>query len=352
MASTQLVASPPKTNPLRVEWIDVARGVGILLVVFGHTLRGLVRSSIIPSSGWAAAVDEWIYAFHMPLFFCLSGLFAPRLAARGFRAILLDRLTGIVYPYFLWSVLQTVVQIGLSRFTNNPAGLTDLTRIPYEPNMQFWFLYALFLISLGYALFVKLGLPGWVILALGLLILLVPDLGLMRLWSPIGDFKRNFVYYALGATLAGLIHFVKLPRPTVAIVALVAFGFMTALVVTGQPHGVLLALSCALIGILGSLALAMSLTGVPGLSFLSRWGECSLQIYVAHTLSSAGFRIFLQRVCKVQDPVVHLVGGTLVGILIPLALVELCDRLDFKYLFSLRPSRPRPAHAPATLQRP
>jgi fucose 4-O-acetylase-like acetyltransferase len=349
MTSPQFVASASKPNATRVEWIDVARGLGILLVVFGHTLRGLVRSSILPSTGWSAAVDTWIYAFHMPLFFCLSGLFAPRLAARSWGTILWDRMTGIVYPYFVWSVLQTVVQIGLSKFTNNPADLKDLARIPYEPNMQFWFLYALFLISLGYALLVKLRVPAWAMLALGLVILLGPDMGLMGFWSPIGDFKRNFVYYVLGATLAGFTHVVKLPRATAAGVALIGFGIMTALVMTRPPLGMLLPLLCALIGIVGSMALAMSLTRVPNLGFLRRWGEYSLQIYVAHTLSSAGFRIFLQRVFKVQDPVVHLIGGTLVGILIPLLLIEVCDRLGFRYLFSLRPSRPaaRLAAAPS-----
>jgi fucose 4-O-acetylase-like acetyltransferase len=46
-------------RPKRIAWIDVARGIGILLVVLGHLESGL--SSRI------------IYAFHMPFFFFLSG---------------------------------------------------------------------------------------------------------------------------------------------------------------------------------------------------------------------------------------------------------------------------------------
>jgi len=45
----------------RLEWIDVARGIGIIAVVVGHVwTRGGLRDAM--------------YSFHMPLFFLLSGL--------------------------------------------------------------------------------------------------------------------------------------------------------------------------------------------------------------------------------------------------------------------------------------
>lgn len=45
----------------RIEWIDVAKGIAILLMVAGHTT--------IPKS-----ISNFIWAFHMPLFFIASGL--------------------------------------------------------------------------------------------------------------------------------------------------------------------------------------------------------------------------------------------------------------------------------------
>ena len=42
--------------------IDIARGIACLLVIIGHI-------SSTPSQ-----VNVWIYAFHMPLFFIISGL--------------------------------------------------------------------------------------------------------------------------------------------------------------------------------------------------------------------------------------------------------------------------------------
>lgn len=41
-------------------WIDVLKGIGIILVVIGH---------ISLDNG----MSNWIYTFHMPMFFALSG---------------------------------------------------------------------------------------------------------------------------------------------------------------------------------------------------------------------------------------------------------------------------------------
>ena len=43
----------------RIGWIDTAKGIGLLCVILGHLS--------IPY------LDMWIYFFHMPLFFFLSG---------------------------------------------------------------------------------------------------------------------------------------------------------------------------------------------------------------------------------------------------------------------------------------
>ena len=45
---------------MRESWIDVLKGIGIILVVIGHTS---MENPLV----------KWIYVFHMPLFFALSG---------------------------------------------------------------------------------------------------------------------------------------------------------------------------------------------------------------------------------------------------------------------------------------
>jgi fucose 4-O-acetylase-like acetyltransferase len=48
------------TNNKRIEWIDCAKGITILLVIISHTVSGILRGTI--------------FSFHMPLFFILSSL--------------------------------------------------------------------------------------------------------------------------------------------------------------------------------------------------------------------------------------------------------------------------------------
>jgi fucose 4-O-acetylase-like acetyltransferase len=46
----------------RIAWIDIAKGIGILLVIIGH----------MPS--FPEWIRAWIFSFHMPLFFSFQGM--------------------------------------------------------------------------------------------------------------------------------------------------------------------------------------------------------------------------------------------------------------------------------------
>lgn len=54
----------------RLEWIDIARGIGILTVILGHALTTVIREN----HAWAKVLYDLIYYFHMNLMFFISGL--------------------------------------------------------------------------------------------------------------------------------------------------------------------------------------------------------------------------------------------------------------------------------------
>ena len=54
----------------RIEWIDRAKGIGIILVILGHSI-------------FLEIFKILIYSFHMPLFFSYQGISARR-AWRGY----------------------------------------------------------------------------------------------------------------------------------------------------------------------------------------------------------------------------------------------------------------------------
>lgn len=145
--------------PARMVWLDRAKGLGIVLVVTGHALGGLIDSPLGAGlTGFRAALFA-IYTFHMPLFLFLAGLLVRPRLERGRSAFLRALAPAVVWPYFLWSIVQFSVIWTLGSAVNRPAGpwLPAVLALPWRPQAQFWFLYALFWMHLSAAALV----PRW-----------------------------------------------------------------------------------------------------------------------------------------------------------------------------------------------
>ena len=57
------------TQQPRIDFIDIAKGIAIILVVYGHCLRGLASANVVSTNSWLIITDYTIYTFHMPVFF-------------------------------------------------------------------------------------------------------------------------------------------------------------------------------------------------------------------------------------------------------------------------------------------
>lgn len=78
----------------RARWIDAAKGLGIALIVFGH-----IFSTVTPPR-----VYEYIYAFHVPLFFFLSGV-TLRPGSDTLNAVVGKKVRTLLVPYLWYSLL-------------------------------------------------------------------------------------------------------------------------------------------------------------------------------------------------------------------------------------------------------
>lgn len=81
----------------RDQLIDSVKGVGILLVVIGHHL--LETEPVI----------KWIYSFHMPLFFIISGILSVLRYEKGtdsLREYVARKARTLLYPYVTFSLLN------------------------------------------------------------------------------------------------------------------------------------------------------------------------------------------------------------------------------------------------------
>lgn len=78
----------------RILWIDYAKSICIYLVLLGHAHA-------------SQPVTDFIYTFHMPLFFFLSGCLFSFEKHPNFKEFAIKRFKGLMVPY-LWINLITI----------------------------------------------------------------------------------------------------------------------------------------------------------------------------------------------------------------------------------------------------
>lgn len=348
--ATTTIAS--NSEHARRDWIDRARGFGILLVVIGHALRGLCTAKLLSRSGITLVVDRAIYSFHMPLFFCVAGLFLIPRDCRSPGKVAKHHVIRLGYPYLIWASLQMLVQSALSHYTNTPAHLTDLWRLTCAPPMQFWFLYALLLQALAACLLMYLGVGRGGILALACALLVTEPYVSLGSWGLLYQARNAFVFTALGiwlGTRPRLTALERVPRWACACVAALGFAVVAGNALLRTEPDRLQAFAIACTGIAATFALASCWprpTASTTARVLASWGRASLAIFVAHTMASASVRIVLQKLLRVDNPGVHVVFGIAAGMAAPLALWWASQRFELPFLFEWRPL---PRRAPATI---
>lgn len=321
-------------------WVDLARGIGILLVVYGHISRGLYNANML--GGWTAyeLLDSIIYCFHMPLFFFLSGLyFYPALNKYGRAGLVREKLASLAYPYLLWSLLQGGLELLAARYTNGQTSLADLYSILWRPHAQFWFLYILLLLSLLMAGLSPLRPAATVWLLPVALICWFSQL--WQHWSFPLDFLVNYwLYFLLGCLAPAAVPLIR--RYVWATVLASSSAF---LLLTWYFHGPLqllfsayswLHLPLAIAGILMVCSICMLAERLlqrpdpgkqPGwVSALQTLGVCSMPVFLMHILVGSGVRIVLAKLFHIQQAWLHLGLGLLLACWLPVLLYRAVQR--------------------------
>ena len=142
----------------RTDWVDYAKGVGIILVVYAHLLSSAFNAGVAIPQPFFLLSDSAVYSFHMPLFFFLSGLFVSEsYAKRSTWAFCKNKIILLAYPYLVWSLLQGTAELLFSNQSHRGMSLNNITSIPYIPLAQYWFLYALLLMFIVFSVLSKSG---------------------------------------------------------------------------------------------------------------------------------------------------------------------------------------------------
>jgi fucose 4-O-acetylase-like acetyltransferase len=321
------------SNSTQYEWVNYAKGIGIILVVYGHVARGVFNAGITEDEKLFRLVDAVIYSFHMPLFFFISGLFfLNSLNKRGVKGLVSSKLGTIVYPYILWSLIQGGLAYSLQNITNYKTTISDVLSLLWLPQDQFWFLYALFVVFIFYALAYSL-LRNVIALFVLSLLLYIFKADLSIGWS-VANAAINFgIYFCAGMLFS---HF-KANEFKVSygwlLASLLVFVISQFCFHNQFYTGDLAKLMMAFVGV--GMVILLSKLLDQRFHLLGLLGRCSLEIYLVHVIFGSGFRIFMQYCFNIENSVFHLVLGTLIGVFISLLFAEAVKRMQFNFLFSM-----------------
>jgi uncharacterized membrane protein YcfT len=338
----------------RVDWVDVAKGICIIMVVMMHSTLGVEKA--VGETGWLGTVVEFARPFRMPDFFLIAGLFLSRRIDAPWRLYLDRKVLHFVYFYALWLTIQFAFKAPGIQAEVGWNGLAREYLVAFiEPWGTLWFIYHLALFMLVVRLLKNVP---WLIVWLGAAALEVAPIHTGSIL--IDEFASRFVYFYSGYIFAryvfALADEAAGDRAT-ALTSLALWGILNGLLVFhgyGDFPGVGLALGFA--GALAIVAAATALATVPYVSWALRWlGENSIVVYLAFFLPMAVSRTLILKTGLVTDVGTVSALVTLAGITGPIVLYALIQWTGVgKFLFERpiwaridQPYRRREAMVPA-----
>jgi uncharacterized membrane protein YcfT len=318
-------------QPGRIEWVDYAKGICIVMVVMMHSVLGVELAQ--RQTGFMHALVVFAKPFRMPDFFLISGLFLSVVIDRDWRTFLDRKLVHFAYFYVLWVTIQFgfkapafAAETGWSH-----AGLLYLESF-IEPFGTLWFIYLLpvfFVVT-------KATRQAPPLLIWGLAALL-EIFHIATGWTVIDEFCARFVYFYSGYLFADYVFALSdraRARPLLALAALLLWTLLNgSLVRFGLAEGPLISLALGLAGACAIVTVGTLLARAQWLKFLRFCGEHSIVIYLAFFLPMAATRTLLLRLAIVQDVGTVSLLVTIVALFGALAIWQIALKAGANFLF-------------------
>jgi fucose 4-O-acetylase-like acetyltransferase len=337
-------AGGAKVKTSRISWVDHARGIAIMLVVYRHVVIGLKRSGVAISDTMYN-VQEVFYNFRMPVFFILSGIFvAGSLCKRSRIEVLKDRAATVLWPYLVWGVIMVSLEIFFSRFANSQRQWTDLFDIIIQPRGidHLWYLFALFNTSALYLLISKLLKNQWLHGGLAIVLHAVTFMAFLQGNSLVSDAFYFYPYFYIGTLLSPLL---LNKEKSGALLKFSNLLWLFPLFLVGQwfwfQHREETKTYFPLFFIINLLAcyfvyIIAHRIEQKGHDWLSWLGKYSLYIYILHVPVAAVLRNIMAHSHLTLNSWVLIFICWIGGVLIPVGLYTSLKRFGFGRLFSLK----------------
>ncbi|MCP3474037.1 acyltransferase family protein [Bradyrhizobium sp. CCGUVB1N3] len=320
-----------RTSPARLDWVDYAKGICIVMVVMMHSVLGVELAAGEP--GFMHGLVAFAKPFRMPDFFLISGLFLPLVIDRDWRIYLDRKVVHFAYFYVLWVTIQFGFKAPAfaAETSWRDAGLLYLESF-VEPFGTLWFIYLLPIFFIVTKLTRRI--PP---LAIWLAAALLETARIATGWTAIDEFCARFVYFYSGYLFAA--HVFALSdrarrHPALALAALGAWALVNAgLVARGASEWPMISLLLGFSGAVAIVTMGTLLAHARRLNFLRFCGEHSIVIYLAFFLPMAATRTLLLRTGIIPDIGTMSLIVTIAGVIGALLIWQAALRLHAYFLF-------------------
>jgi uncharacterized membrane protein YcfT len=332
MTSATGTLSKPGIAKPRVEWVDYAKGICIILVVMMHSTLGVEKA--LGVAGHLNSFIEWARPFRMPDFFLISGLFLSRRIDGNWRDYLDKKVIHFGYFYVLWYTIQFMLKghgfyqdLGL-------AGLIQHYALGFiEPFGTLWFIYmlAIFFVVVKLTRHVP---PLLIFAAAAALEIAHIHTG----WSIIDEFAARFVYFFAGYWLSSTIFnatSIMWQRSLLALMAMLyiwAAGHSFAMI-NGVSTMPVVSLMLGFAGASAVITLGIVLARSGGLNWLRYLGENSIIVYLAFVLFMGPVRSIGIKLIPNISPDILSATTTVIGIIGAVGLFWAVRNTKLSFLF-------------------
>ncbi len=287
------------TSATRVDWVDYAKGICIVMVVMMHSVLGVELAA--GENGFMHAAVMFAKPFRMPDFFLISGLFLALVIDRDWRTYLDRKVVHFAYFYVLWVTIQFGFKApGFAAEHGWPHVAYEYLLSFIEPFGTLWFIYLLPI----FFVVIKLTRRVPAILLFGIAVLL-ESAHVATGWTAIDEFCARLVYIYSGYIFADYVFALSdraRAHPVLALGGLLVWSLANGgLVAMGVSELPIISLALGLAGACAIITIGTLLARMHWLNFLRYCGEHSIVIYLAFFLPMAATRTLLLKTGIIHD---------------------------------------------------
>ena len=325
-------ATPQTLSPGRIDWVDYAKGICIILVVMMHSTLGVEK--VMGEANWMNAFIAWAAPFRMPDFFLISGLFLASRIDKPWRSYLDSKVVHFAYFYVLWLTIQFAMKSnGYVADMGVDGTIKHYFMSFVEPASTLWFIHMLaifFLVTRVTQIIPQLTI--WLMAAFAE----VSDVqtGVFV----VDEFCSRFVYFYTGYVAAPhVFQFAeKVSRQSMLTLfgSLYLWAVVNGLMVSyGYSTMPILSLALGFAGVGAVIAVSQVLAQEKLMHWVRYCGENSIVIYLAFFAFMAASRIVLIKTGIIAD------GGTIslivtaAGVIGPLVMYWMVRNTPARFLF-------------------